>query len=262
MSISPARVRHGSEAWQHADDLAQHVYHITWKFMQSDPGLAQRMRSAALTVGASLSDGARAGSRPPGRRGVQLASAALSELGYYLHFARRAGLLGEIDLRRAGAMRSAVDQHLNSQESRGGAAEDGRRHPHHQEGLLVPRDIVKSDGAPNAIGPYSQGVKANGFVFVSGQIALDPRTGQIVGQDIKTQTRRALDNIQAILAAAGSSLDRVVKCTVFLKDMNDFGPMNEEYGSYFKELPPARSTFQVAKLPRDALVEIEAIASL
>ncbi|HET6948640.1 MAG TPA: Rid family detoxifying hydrolase [bacterium] len=262
MSISPTHLKPGSEAWQHADDLAQHVYRITWKFMQSDPGLAQRMRSAALTVGASLSDGARAGSRPPGRRGVQIASAALSELGYYLHFARRAGLLGDIDLRRVGAMSAAVDQHLSSQESRGGAAEDGRRHPHHQEGPLVPRDIVKSDGAPNAIGPYSQGVKANGFVFVSGQIALDPRTGQIVGQDIKTQTRRALDNIQAILAAAGSSLDRVVKCTVFLKDMNDFGPMNEEYGSYFKELPPARSTFQVAKLPRDALVEIEAIASL
>lgn len=124
----------------------------------------------------------------------------------------------------------------------------------------MPRETVKSDGAPGAIGPYSQAIKANGFVFVSGQIALDPRTGQMVGQDIKTQTRRALDNIRAVLEAAGSSLDRVVKCTIFLKDMNDFGPMNEEYGSYFMELPPARSTVQVAKLPRDALVEIEAIA--
>lgn len=126
----------------------------------------------------------------------------------------------------------------------------------------MPRETVKSDGAPGAIGPYSQAVKANGFVFVSGQIALDPRTGQMVGQDIKTQTRRALDNIRAVLEAAGSSLDRVVKCTIFLRDMNDFGPLNEEYGSYFMELPPARSTVQVAKLPRDALVEIEAVAIL
>jgi 2-iminobutanoate/2-iminopropanoate deaminase len=126
--------------------------------------------------------------------------------------------------------------------------------------MRVPREIVKSESAPNAIGPYSQAIKANGFVFASGQVALDPRTGQIVGQDIKTQTRRVLDNIKAVLEAAGSSLDRVVRCTVFLKDMNDFGPMNEEYGSYFKELPPARTTVQAAKLPRDALVEIDAIA--
>lgn len=124
----------------------------------------------------------------------------------------------------------------------------------------MPRDIVKTDAAPQAIGPYSQAIKANGFVFLSGQTALDPRTGQMVGQDIKTQTRRALDNIKAVLLAAGTSLDNVVRCSVFLKDMNDFGPMNEEYGSYFKELPPARTTVQVAKLPRDALVEIDAIA--
>jgi 2-iminobutanoate/2-iminopropanoate deaminase len=124
----------------------------------------------------------------------------------------------------------------------------------------VTRDIVKTDTAPQALGPYSQAIKANGFVFLSGQTALDPRTGQMVGQDIKTQTRRALDNIKAVLQAAGSSLDKVVRCSVFLKDMNDFGPMNEEYGSYFKELPPARTTVQVAKLPRDALVEIDAIA--
>jgi 2-iminobutanoate/2-iminopropanoate deaminase len=125
----------------------------------------------------------------------------------------------------------------------------------------VPRDIVKTDAAPQAIGPYSQAIKANGFVFVSGQTALDPRTGQMVGQDIKTQTRRVLDNIKAVLHAAGTSLDNVVRCSVFLKDMNDFGPMNEEYGSYFRELPPARTTVQVAKLPRDALVEIDAIAT-
>jgi 2-iminobutanoate/2-iminopropanoate deaminase len=126
----------------------------------------------------------------------------------------------------------------------------------------VPRDIVKTDAAPQAIGPYSQAIKANGFVFLSGQTALDPRTGQMVGQDIKTQTRRALDNIKAVLQAAGTSLDNVVRCSVFLKDMNDFGPMNEEYGSYFKELPPARTTVQAAKLPRDALIEIDAIALL
>ena len=126
----------------------------------------------------------------------------------------------------------------------------------------MPRDIVKTDAAPQAIGPYSQAIKANGFVFVSGQTALDPRTGQMVGQDIKTQTRRVLDNIKAVLHAAGTSLDHVVRCSVFLKDMNDFGPMNEEYGSYFRELPPARTTVQAAKLPRDALVEIDAIAYL
>ncbi len=126
----------------------------------------------------------------------------------------------------------------------------------------MPRDIVKTDAAPQAIGPYSQAIKANGFVFVSGQTALDPRTGQMVGQDIKTQTRRVLDNIKAVLHAAGTSLDNVVRCSVFLKDMNDFGPMNEEYGSYFRELPPARTTVQAAKLPRDALVEIDAIAFL
>ncbi len=124
----------------------------------------------------------------------------------------------------------------------------------------MPRDLVKTDAAPQAIGPYSQAIKANGFVFLSGQIALDPQTGQLVGQDIKTQTRRVLTNITAVLTAAGSSLDKVVRCTVFLKDMNDFGPMNEEYGSYFKEVPPARTTVQVAKLPRDALIEIDAIA--
>jgi 2-iminobutanoate/2-iminopropanoate deaminase len=128
--------------------------------------------------------------------------------------------------------------------------------------MHVPRDIVKSEGAPNAIGPYSQAIKANGLIFTSGQIALDPRSGQVVGEDIKTQTRRVLDNLKAVLEAGGSSMDRVLRCTVFLKDMNDFGPMNEEYGSYFKELPPARTTVQVAKLPRDALVEIDAIAAL
>jgi 2-iminobutanoate/2-iminopropanoate deaminase len=126
----------------------------------------------------------------------------------------------------------------------------------------VPRETVRTDSAPAAIGPYAQAIKANGFVFLSGQIALDPGTGQMTGQDIKTQTRRVMDNVKAVLEGAGSSLERVVKCTVFLKDMNDFGPMNEEYGSYFKELPPARTTVQVAKLPRDALIEVDVIAAL
>lgn len=124
----------------------------------------------------------------------------------------------------------------------------------------MPREIVKTDAAPQAIGPYSQAIKANGFLFLSGQIALDPRTGQMVGEDIKTQTKRVMGNIKAVLEAAGSSLEKVVKCGVFLKNMNDFGPMNEEYGSYFKELPPARTTVQVAKLPRDALIEVDVIA--
>lgn len=128
--------------------------------------------------------------------------------------------------------------------------------------MSVPHEIVKTDAAPAALGPYSQGVKAGGFLFLSGQIALDPKTGQVLVGDIKLQTRRAMDNLKAILEAGGSSLSKVVKCTVFLKDINDFGPMNEEYGSYFKELPPARTTVQVAKLPRDTLIEIDVIAAL
>ncbi len=123
------------------------------------------------------------------------------------------------------------------------------------------RETVKTDEAPSAIGPYTQAIKAEGFVFLSGQIPLDPKTGQLVGQDIKQQTRRVLESIKAILEAAGSSLEKVVKCTVYLKDLNDFGPMNEEYGSYFKQLPPARTTVQVAKLPRDALIAIDVIAT-
>lgn len=124
----------------------------------------------------------------------------------------------------------------------------------------MPREIVSTDAAPRAIGPYSQAVRAGGFLFLSGQVALDPRTGQLVGSDIKQQTRQVLENVRAILEAAGSSLRQVVKCTVFLADMNDFGPMNEEYGSFFQDQPPARTTVQVAKLPRGALVEIDVIA--
>lgn len=124
----------------------------------------------------------------------------------------------------------------------------------------MPREIVSTDAAPRAIGPYSQAIRAGGFLFLSGQVALDPRTGQLVGSDIKQQTRQVLENVRAILEAAGSSLRQVVKCTVFLADMNDFGPMNEEYGSFFQDQPPARTTVQVAKLPRGALVEIDIVA--
>lgn len=124
----------------------------------------------------------------------------------------------------------------------------------------MPREIVSTDAAPRAIGPYSQAVRAGGFLFLSGQVALDPRTGQLVGSDIKQQTRQVLENVRAILEAAGSSLRQVVKCTVFLADMNDFGPLNEEYGSFFQDQPPARTTVEVAKLPRGALVEIDVIA--
>lgn len=124
----------------------------------------------------------------------------------------------------------------------------------------MPKEIIRSDGAPLPIGPYSQAIRAGGWLFLSGQIALDPATGQFAGGDIKGQTRRVLANLAAVLEAAGSSLDRVVKTTVFLRDINDFGAMNEEYQAVFREAPPARSTVQVARLPRDALVEIEAIA--
>jgi 2-iminobutanoate/2-iminopropanoate deaminase len=120
--------------------------------------------------------------------------------------------------------------------------------------------IVRTEQAPQAIGPYSQAVVGGGFVYVAGQLALEPRTGQLVPGDVRIQTKRVMENIKAILEGAGTSLSNVVKTTVFLRDMNDFGAMNEIYGSYFQEDPPARSTFQVAKLPRDGAVEIEVVA--
>ena len=120
--------------------------------------------------------------------------------------------------------------------------------------------IVMTDEAPQAIGPYSQAVVGGGFVFAAGQLALDPHTGQLVPGDVRIQTKRVMENIKAILESAGSSLAGVVKTTVFLRDLNDFGAMNEIYGSYFQEDPPARSTVQVAKLPRDGAVEIEVVA--
>jgi 2-iminobutanoate/2-iminopropanoate deaminase len=124
------------------------------------------------------------------------------------------------------------------------------------------KEIVATELGPKAIGPYSQAIKANGFVFLSGQIPLDPRTQQVVQGDIGRQTERVLENLQAIVQAAGSSLDRVVKTTVFLADLSDFAAMNEVYARYFGGAAPARSTVQVARLPRDVRVEIDLIALL
>ena len=122
------------------------------------------------------------------------------------------------------------------------------------------RDAIATPDAPQAIGPYSQAIRANGFVFLSGQIAIDPASGKIIGGDIAQQTEGVLKNLLAVLAAAGSGLDRVVKTTVFLKNMADFAAMNEVYGRYFRSAPPARSTVEVARLPKDVLVEIDVIA--
>jgi len=124
------------------------------------------------------------------------------------------------------------------------------------------KDVVLTNRGPKPIGPYSQGIKANGFLFVSGQVALDPASGEFSGITIQQQTERVLGNLKAILEAAGVSLGHVVKTTVFLKNMSDFAAMNEVYGRYFPLSPPARSTVEVARLPKDALVEIELIAAL
>ena len=124
------------------------------------------------------------------------------------------------------------------------------------------KEIVATEKGPKAIGPYSQAIKANGFIFMSGQIPFDPATAKIIEGDIAAQTARVLENLKAIVEAAGSSLDRAVKATVFLKDMNDFAAMNEVYGKYFVVNPPARSTIEVARLPRDSRVEIEVVAQL
>ncbi|HVF47770.1 MAG TPA: RidA family protein [Pyrinomonadaceae bacterium] len=119
---------------------------------------------------------------------------------------------------------------------------------------------VETPDAPNAIGPYSQAIVANGFVYSAGQVGADPKTGALVGGGITEQTEQVLKNITAVLKAAGTGLDSVVKTTVFLADMNDFAKMNEVYAKFFKKPYPARSTVQVARLPRDARVEIEAVA--
>jgi 2-iminobutanoate/2-iminopropanoate deaminase len=122
------------------------------------------------------------------------------------------------------------------------------------------RDVIATKEGPQAIGPYSQAIRANGFVFVSGQVAIDPATQQATGGDVAAQTERVMKNLSAILKAAGSGLEKVVRATVFLKNMGDFGPMNEVYGRYFSSAPPARSTVEVARLPKDVLVEIDVIA--
>ena len=124
------------------------------------------------------------------------------------------------------------------------------------------RQAVSSDGAPKAIGPYSQAIRAGSLLFVSGQIPLDPATGAMVAGDISAQTHRVFANLGAILAAAGASFDHVVRTTVYLADMNDFGTVNEIYGTYFSSPAPARATVQAARLPKDARVEIDLIAAL
>jgi len=124
------------------------------------------------------------------------------------------------------------------------------------------KQVILTEKGPKPIGPYSQAIRASGFLYVSGQVALDPQTGEMTGTDIRQQTERTLENVKGILEAAGVNLGHVVKTTVFLKDMNEFAPMNEVYAKYFTAAPPARSTVQVSRLPKDALVEIEVIAAL
>ena len=122
------------------------------------------------------------------------------------------------------------------------------------------RDVISTNEGPRAIGPYSQAIRANGFVFVSGQVSIDPVTNTLVSGDVGAQTERVLQNLSGILKAAGSSLQKVVRATVFLKNMNDFAAMNEVYGKHSPSQPPARSTVEVARLPKDVLVEIDVIA--
>ena len=120
---------------------------------------------------------------------------------------------------------------------------------------------IKTENAPQAIGPYSQAIEANGFVFASGQIAIDPATGDLdAGLDVEQQTRQVLKNLKAVLEAAGSSMAKVVKCTVFLQDLNDYSAMNVVYGEFFPAPYPARAAVEVSRLPKDVKVEIEAIA--
>ncbi|GAA7208179.1 RidA family protein [Helicobacter pylori] len=122
------------------------------------------------------------------------------------------------------------------------------------------KEVIHSTLAPKAIGPYSQAIATNDLVFVSGQLGIDASTGEFKGADIHSQTTQSMENIKAVLKEAGLGMDSVVKTTILLKNLDDFSVVNEIYGSYFKEPYPARATFQVAKLPKDALVEIEAIA--
>jgi 2-iminobutanoate/2-iminopropanoate deaminase len=122
------------------------------------------------------------------------------------------------------------------------------------------REVIATDQAPKAIGPYSQAIRAAGLVFTSGQIAIDPTTQQVIAGDIAAQTERVMKNLSGVLQAAGSGLDKALRCTVFLKNVGDFAAMNEVYGRYFPQAPPARTTVEAARLPREALVEIDVIA--
>ncbi|HEY6198635.1 MAG TPA: RidA family protein [Candidatus Binatia bacterium] len=124
------------------------------------------------------------------------------------------------------------------------------------------KQAIRTDGAPKAIGPYEQAIRVNGFVFTAGQIALDPKTGNLVEGGVAAETRRVLENLRAVLEAAGASLESVVKATVFLKNMSDFAAMNEVYAEYFGASKPARATVAVADLPRGALVEIDLCAAV
>ena len=124
------------------------------------------------------------------------------------------------------------------------------------------KEIVLTDRGPKPIGPYSQAIKANGLLFVSGQVAIDPKTNEFAGGDIRQQTERVLENVKGIVEAAGSKLSHAIKTTVFLRNIGDFSAMNEVYARYFASAPPARSTVEVARLPKDALVEIEVIATI
>lgn len=126
--------------------------------------------------------------------------------------------------------------------------------------MNIAKEIISTDNAPSAIGPYSQAVKANGMVFVSGQIPIDPKTGEFVSDDVAEQTEQVLQNLRNVLEAAGSSMESVIKTTVFVADMNDFGKMNEVYARHFTANFPARATVQAARLPKDAKVEIECVA--
>ena len=122
------------------------------------------------------------------------------------------------------------------------------------------REAISTPNGPKAIGPYSQAIKANGFIFVSGQVAFDPATGNLISGGIEQQTEQVMKNLSAILQAAGSGWDKVVKTTVYLKNMSEFGQMNEVYGKFCKNAPPARATVEVARLPKDVAVEIDVIA--
>ena len=124
------------------------------------------------------------------------------------------------------------------------------------------KETISTNKAPKAIGPYSQATKANGFIFTAGQVAFDPATGQIVEGDVARQTARVMENLKAIVEAGGSSLDQAVKATVYLKEMNDFAAMNEVFARYFPANFPARSTVEVARLPRDVRVEIDLIVAV